>query len=184
MRCRGQTLAWNAPAVNAVHLLVASRDGDRSSVWRVGRHRETRRVPDLFEAIGLWDRTEHDEESGVRSQRPGWTKRDRLAWHATRLIDPEGKLLPYTYAYLHAIEIPVPPGVQSMTVPNDPALLVFAASAVFDPDPDVRSLMNWQAPAQAAPRLRMPSRRPFPWVLVLLLMAVLGGIVALYRQRS
>jgi alpha-mannosidase len=182
VRSRGQRLEWTNAAVNRLELLVASLAGDRDAEWQVGEQIHTRRVPDLYEEMGYaehWIRASETPELNVR---PALVKRDAVVWNATRLIDKRGDVLPYTYAYLFRIELPVAPGEQSMTLPFDPDVLVFAATALADTRPELVPLNDWGEAAYRgiAPDRTSSARR---W-LGLVLPIVLLGIFVLFCLRG
>jgi alpha-mannosidase len=183
MRCQGQLLKWAAVDVDRIDLLVASERGNRWSTWIAGNQEYVRHIPDLFEEIGLADRWERRGSGVKRTFRPGHLKHDRLAWHATRLIAEDGSVEPYTYAYLHMISIPVEREQLALQVPNDPHLLIFAATAVSDPDVHYKPLNLWGRSSSVSDAARFGGRG---WAIIIfsvVLVFALAGTALWYWRR-
>jgi alpha-mannosidase len=166
MRCRGQLLSWDVENITDIHLLVASIGGDRIAPWRIGSRVEERRVPDMYEWIGVWDQAAPGDAGDAGAARAGWIKRDRLGWHATRLLDANGDWLPYTYAYLHVISVPVSSTNRTLQLPDDSDVLLFAATAISDPKPRLEPLNAWGLEAQPPPLMARTSIWKTDWLTV------------------
>jgi len=65
---------------------------------------------------------------------PGFIKRDHIAWYASHHHSADGANQAYSYAYLFAYVLDVPPGARTVTLPNDAQLRVMAVTAVDDAD--------------------------------------------------
>jgi alpha-mannosidase len=62
--------------------------------------------------------------------RPGYIKRAQLAWFCSHHHDAAGKNVPYSYSYLFAYPIDLPAGAQTITLPKNDKVRIFAISAV------------------------------------------------------
>jgi len=69
---------------------------------------------------------------GFERIRPGFIKRDEIAWVATHRHGRE-TMQPYLLGYVFGYALDVPPGATAVRLPEDPALRVFAATAADAP---------------------------------------------------
>jgi hypothetical protein len=70
--------------------------------------------------------------SGIDQIRPGFVKRDEVAWVGTHRHGPDGNQ-PYIASYIFAYAIDLPPGTRAVRLPNDPRIRIFAMSAARVP---------------------------------------------------
>jgi alpha-mannosidase len=70
--------------------------------------------------------------SGIDQIRPGFVKRDEVAWVGTHRHGPDGNQ-PYIASYIFAYAIDLPPGAREIRLPNDPRIRIFAMTVVHDP---------------------------------------------------
>jgi alpha-mannosidase len=70
--------------------------------------------------------------SGIDQIRPGFVKRDEVAWVGTHRHGPDGNQ-PYIASYIFAYVIDLPPGAREVRLPNDPRLRIFAMTAARVP---------------------------------------------------
>jgi len=59
---------------------------------------------------------------------PGYIKRDRIGWYTTHMHSAEGNE-PYAYGYAFLYAVPLPPDARTLTLPDDPGVRIFAATA-------------------------------------------------------
>lgn len=59
---------------------------------------------------------------------PGFIKRAPVAWFASHKHTPDGQNEAYSYSYLFAYSLSVPPGATTLTLPNDPHVRVLAVT--------------------------------------------------------
>jgi alpha-mannosidase len=60
----------------------------------------------------------------------GYVKPASLAWYASHHHTADGLNQPYQYSYLFAYSIPLPPGMRTLTLPNNDKIRIFAISVV------------------------------------------------------
>jgi alpha-mannosidase len=72
------------------------------------------------------------EVSGLEHIRPGFVKRDELAWVGTHRHTPKENQI-YVASYIFAYAIDLPRGAKAITLPNDTRLRIFAMTAVREP---------------------------------------------------
>jgi alpha-mannosidase len=70
--------------------------------------------------------------SGIDQIRPGFVKRDEVAWVGTHRHAPDGNQ-PYIASYIFAYVIDLPPGAREVRLPNDPRIRVFAMTVGREP---------------------------------------------------
>ena len=132
MSCKGQTLpipspSWGRSGGGYLHLLAASAKGDRVATFRVGNSVTTATIPFYTGFIGQWQHDGHTD---------GFLKDARVAYvgtHRHSAADDE----PYEYTYMFRIDIPLPQLPCEVQMPNDPDIVVFAAT-VTDGEPDLQ----------------------------------------------
>ena len=83
---------------------------------------------------------------------PGYVKPASLAWYASHHHTADGLNQPYQYSYLFAYSIPMPPGTQTLTLPNNEKIRILAVS-VAEENPEL---------TQAQPLYDMLSRTEPP----------------------
>lgn len=71
------------------------------------------------------------EELEYTGLKPGFIKRAPLAWYASHRHNAQGQDEPYSYSYLFAYQLDVPPGADTITLPDNPKIRVLAATAVW-----------------------------------------------------
>lgn len=72
----------------------------------------------------------HNEVVGVQ---PGYIKPAPIAWYSDHRIRPDGKNDAYHFCYLFRYALPIPNGADSVTLPSDSRVRVFAATVASAP---------------------------------------------------
>jgi len=132
LACRGQRLQLPAGDWDRLDLLLTSVDGDREATFSVGDRKLPEWVQDWSEPVGQWDsrldagRLVDDPARVV----PAYLKPGRVGWVGTHRHGPDGanQVHVLTQVFLH--RLPVGPGAGAVTLPDDPALRLLAATAV------------------------------------------------------
>jgi alpha-mannosidase len=83
--------------------------------------------------------------SGLNLVRPGFVKRDEVAWVATHRHSPEGDE-PYIFGYVFRYAIDLPQGATAIVLPLNDRIRVFAMTAANEPTPPVRAATVLYAP--------------------------------------
>ena len=85
--------------------------------------------------IGQWDDrtwspadTTHDHYGKMTGIKPGFIKRDDLAWYADHYHDAAGKNVTYNYSYLFAYGLDLPSGASAITLPQNANIRILAIS--------------------------------------------------------
>jgi alpha-mannosidase len=141
---KGQTIDLPAGHYNRVYLLEASADGDQKTTFKIGDTRVDLNVENWGGFIGQWDDrqwtsqdTSHDDYGEMTAIKPGFIKRADLAWYCSHHHDAAGENVPYSYSYLFAYPIELPPGAKTITLPDNDKIRIMAIS-VADEDAAVR----------------------------------------------
>lgn len=139
LRCGSQTITIPAAKeARRLHLVMASAAGDRNAPFVVGNRSQSLNVQAWDGFVGQWDTRQW--EGAVEDEKTfGWThkllgitpsyvKPARIAWYADHRRLADGKDDAYHFCYLFAYALEVPAGAKSVKLPNDPNILVMAAT--------------------------------------------------------
>jgi alpha-mannosidase len=141
----GQTIALPQGDYNHVYVLAAAIDGDQDAIFRIGSRNVPLKVQDWGGFIGQWDdrqwqgkditeparpgrsaEIEHDDYAVMTGIRPGYIKRDELAWYCSHHHNAVGKNVSYSYSYLFGYGFNLPGSIQSITLPKNNKIRVLA----------------------------------------------------------
>ncbi|MGH9518181.1 MAG: glycoside hydrolase family 38 C-terminal domain-containing protein, partial [Terriglobales bacterium] len=140
---RGQTVALPPGKFTRLYVL-ASAIGDQSGDFTLGHQVTPLKIQDWSGLVGQWDYRDWTTFP-VPSRRPGGRPREAaiyaglnpgfikpapIAWFASHHHLADGSNATYSYSYLFAYELPIPAGARSLTLPNNPAIRIFSATAV------------------------------------------------------
>jgi len=146
--CRGQTIALPPGNFDRLYLLACSIYGDVEGEFKVGDCATTLSVQDWSGYIGSWDNrifvgTVPERTFSVNnpldSIAAGYIKRDPLAWFCTHRHQRTGADEVYKYSYLFKYALPIPSGAKALTLPDNPRIRVFAATATRNDNGDTRT---------------------------------------------
>ena len=134
---KGQTIDLPSGDFDKVYVLAAA-EGDRKVDFKIGDASAARTVQAWNGYVGQWDNRlwagdtpEQKEEVGDAAMVglvPGYVKPAEVAWFASHHHHADGRDVPYQYAYLFLYEFDRPTGVDTLTLPDDPSVRVFAVS--------------------------------------------------------
>jgi alpha-mannosidase len=138
--CHGQTVRLPAGAQRAY--VLAAADGDRPTQFKVGDRATNLTVQDWGGYIGQWDARlwkgqvsdlTYNWANRLDGLKPGYIKRDSVAWHADHQHDPHDGNEIYQYCYLFKYGFDVPAGATTLTLPDDDHVRVFAVTGATAP---------------------------------------------------
>jgi alpha-mannosidase len=135
--CAGQRLELPAGDHDALYLAAAAVGGDRATAFAIDGAPVTLAVHDWSEPLAQWDsrlvadRMVHDPAAIA----PAYEKVQPLAWVGTHRHGPGGFNEAYALTHVYRYRIPLPPGARTVTLPDDPGVLVLAATAVRGEQP-------------------------------------------------
>jgi alpha-mannosidase len=138
--CRGQRIALNARPGDRLYLLAAAVAGDHDGVFFVGGRAVKIGIAEYTGFIGQWNSRVVDgqvvSEIDVTRVRPGFVKRQPVAWIGTHRHNREGGNDPYVFCYLFKHAIDLPQGADFITLPRNDRILIFAATIAPNPNDD------------------------------------------------
>ena len=137
LRCQGQTLELPQSGFARLQLLVCSVDGPREASFLLdGEYNAPYWIPDGRAFFGQWDSrlvgedTVHEASDVI----PGYVAEADLGWVVTHLHEADGSNAPYVFTHFYRIDIDLQPPAReparTVTLPDDPAVIVMAASLV------------------------------------------------------
>ena len=139
--CHGQTVALPAGAQRVYILATATQDA--TARFRVGNSTALVAVPSWGGYIGQWDNrlwpAVGPQGAFNAGLVPGYVKNAEVAWFTSHRHNPTTGNEPYEYSYLFKYGLPVPAGAETLTLPNDPRVRVFAVSVASGAHDAVRA---------------------------------------------
>lgn len=124
LKCKAQTINLPAGNHNMLYLLAAATRHDTSATLLIDNKPTQVVIPAYGGFIGQWGHTGHTE---------GFLKPTDVAFVATHkhsiLTNAD---VPYDFAYMFAVAVPLPAKAKTVTLPNDANIVVFAATAALD----------------------------------------------------
>jgi len=132
--CSGQTVALDPQAGDRLYLLAAGL-GDTAGTFTVGQTEVELAIQDYQGRIGGWVGRVVDGEATWEIDKflPEFHKHDRVAYYGTHRHRPAGDDL-YWFTYLFEYVLPVPEGATTLTLPDNDAIRVFAATLAGNPN--------------------------------------------------
>ncbi len=148
---RGQTIPLPAGNFNRLYLLAAAVNGDQKAAFRLGDQPVELTIQDWGGYIGQWDnrqwearqlpvpsRSNSTPPAGTpprmytaleyKGLTPGFVKPAPVAWFASHRHTADGANEPYSYSYLFAYSMELPPGARTLTLPDNDNIRVLAIS--------------------------------------------------------
>ena len=123
MTCQGQKIMLPSEKnYQHIYLLAASDKDDRTASFMVGKTEQTVSVPFYSGFVGQWG---HDGQSVEYL-------RDAEVAYVGSHRHSSGGDEPYEFTYMYKIRLDVPKNVREITLPNDPHIVIFAATAAND----------------------------------------------------
>jgi alpha-mannosidase len=142
---KGQTVHLPSGHFDRLYILAASADGDQKGGFKIGDKNVELNIQDWSGFIGQWnDRewsskdTSKDNYGDMLGLKPSYIKRADLAWYCSHHHNAAGENVPYAYSYLFAYPVDLPPGTQTITLPDNDKIRVLAISAAEE-NPEVNA---------------------------------------------
>ncbi|USN97945.1 MAG: chitobiase/beta-hexosaminidase C-terminal domain-containing protein [Phycisphaeraceae bacterium] len=146
---RGQRIKLPTGSFNRVELLAASSDGDVDATFSVSGAKARATVQDWGDYVGQWDHREWPGEvfdprypwgsTDIIGLTPGFAKPAEIGWYVSHHHRADGgehgSDALYRYCYLFKIGLDAPKGADTLILPNDPRVKIFAVSTVSKADP-------------------------------------------------
>jgi alpha-mannosidase len=135
--CDGQMMAI-PPGQQKIYLLASALDGDQTGTFVVGGRRVSLTVQDWSGYIGQWDNRQwagvipaltYDWHNKFAGLTPGFIKRDTVAWFSSYRHDRTEGNEYYRFSYLFKYGLDLPPGAETLVLPRNNKIRVFAITA-------------------------------------------------------
>ncbi|MCC7476909.1 alpha-mannosidase [bacterium] len=145
--CRGQQIALPGGAATRLCFVAAASPAAPDAEFKVDGQSRRISIQDWGGFLGQWDsRTWQGESPEIAFEwaqkltgiRPGYTRRDPVAWYASHRHISGGRNEIYQYSYLYRYSLDIPAGARTLTLPDNPAIKLFSMNAVSNPLPDCR----------------------------------------------
>jgi alpha-mannosidase len=153
---RGQTVSLPPGKYNRVYVLGAAINGDQKGTFRAGDKAVELNVQEWTGFVGQWDnriwktteevirppagaaagapvRTRVNPYGEMIGLKPGYIKRADVAWFSSQRHNADGNSEPYAYSYLFAYAIDLPPGAQTITLPDNERIRIMAITVANEP---------------------------------------------------
>ncbi len=144
LACNGQKVALPGGNYTRVYVLASSINGDTTGTFVAGKKAVPVSVQDWSGYVGqwynrIWQKPANNPglqrlEGGIYGLQPAFIKRDPIAFYTTHRHDAKGANGIYEYAYAFRYAFDVPAGTKTLTLPKNPAIRVFAITAVSNPN--------------------------------------------------
>lgn len=128
--CRGQAIALPKGEFNRVYLLAAATE-DTRGLFRVGASEQIVSVQCWTGLVGQYDTRVFTDKTmdQIAEIKPGFTKRDPIAWFCTHRHNAQSGDEPYEFSYLFKYGLDLPAGASSLTLPDNPKIVILAVTA-------------------------------------------------------
>jgi len=152
---RGQTVALPAGKYNRAYILAAAINGDQKGEFRVGDKTVKLNIQEWTGFIGQWDnriwkpaeeiirptgappnapvRTRLNPYAEMTGLKPGYIKRADVGWFSSQRHNVDGSSEPYAYSYLFVYVIDLPPGAQTLALPDNERIRIMALTVADEP---------------------------------------------------
>lgn len=139
--CNGQSLQIPTGSVNSISLLVNAVGGPAKGTFPIDGHDTTIWIQDYSEPIAQWNnrRVAGSFVDAPDRIAPGYINRQDVAWYGSHRHNAHDENEAYQFTYLFRVDLPLPANAKSVTLPKEPRIRVFAATAVESNHDDVRA---------------------------------------------
>lgn len=127
--CMGDTIPLPDGKFNRLHILAAAASEKEPAAgdFLIGKSKVSLNAPSYTGFIGQWGNYNHTE---------GYLLNDDVAYVGTHRHSPEGDN-PYEFTYMFKYVLDIPKGAKEVILPDNPNLVIFAASAVNELSPQL-----------------------------------------------
>ena len=152
----GQTINLPGGKYNRVYILAAAANNDQKATFKFGDKALDLTIQEWTGFVGQWDnriwkttetqipppqgapsgtppRTRTNIYGEMIGLRPGFIKRADIAWFTSQRRTPDAVAEPYAYSYLFGYAIDLPPGIRSITLPDNERIRIMAMTVADEP---------------------------------------------------
>lgn len=141
LACKGQSIQLPKGKYNNLYLLAAATE-DTKGIFKIDGKPASLGVEKWTGYVGQWDLRIWKNNMDITGLVPAFTKRDPIAWFASHLHNASGKNEAYNYSYLFLYRLPLPSNASTVTLPENPAIKIFAMTAANDANDDTAPAQN------------------------------------------
>jgi len=147
--CDGQKIMLPKGNYNRVYLLAAA-DEDTTGIFRIGSQKKILAIQQWTGFVGQYDnriwekefpKIDYDGKNSVRAIVTGYIKRDDIAWFCTHRHNVEGNEA-YKFSYLFKYAIDIPSGVNSLELPKNSKIKIFAITAAYNKNDEIKAVYS------------------------------------------
>jgi len=147
LACAGQTIALGKGEQDRLYLLAAATE-DTDGVFLVDGKTHKLNVQKWTGFVGQWDdrvwdrefaEVDHRCEGRVEAIKPGFIKRDTIAWFCTHRHHTERGNEAYKFGYLFKYALDLPSGAETLTLPSNEKIKIFAMTLAAHDNGAVRA---------------------------------------------
>jgi alpha-mannosidase len=140
LECRGQQIRLPQGDHDKLYLLASARK-ETTGTFAIGANNSELRIQAWTGWVGQWDKREFvsEEQRHIKGIKAGYIKPDNIAWYASHHHQP-GKNVAYEYSYLYKYALDIPQDAQSITLPDNDDIVIFAMSAAVNPNDEAAPL--------------------------------------------
>jgi len=144
--CSGQEIALPKGKFNKLYILAAA-EKDTTAKFGLGDADTELSVQGWNSLIGryddrIWDRgfgkIDYEFKGNVIGIKKGFIKRDNVAWFCTHKHNPDGSNEAYSFSYLFKYALDIPAGAQTLKLPDNPAIKIFAVTAAANENDNIK----------------------------------------------
>ncbi|MCX6258242.1 MAG: PA14 domain-containing protein [Bacteroidia bacterium] len=138
--CTGQKINLPEGKFDHLYLLAAAAHENEKGTIIAGGSAIPVSVSPWYGYYGQWDKRLWDgnikymdfqwDDISYAGLEPGYVRPDNIAFVTTHTHKPDGKNDAYSYGYVYYYKIDLPEGTKSITLPDNPAISIFAMTAV------------------------------------------------------
>ncbi len=143
--CDGRTIDLPQGDYHRLYLLAAAQD-DTTARFRIDRKLLPIAIQSWTGFIGqfddrVWDRKFEEVDfrcdGRVVGIKTGYIKRSPVAWFSTHRHHPRNGNESYQFSYIFKYSLDLPRGAKQLTLPENPRVFIFAATAAINPNDSV-----------------------------------------------
>ena len=145
--CQGQTILLPAGQFNRLYLLAAAVNGDTDGTFSVNGQPIKLHIQNWTGYIGQWDNRifegvvpelTYSVTNKLTGLATGYIKRAPLAWFCDHHRLADGSDAIYSYSYLFKYRIAIPPGANTLTLPDNSNIKILAATVSENKNDDAQ----------------------------------------------
>lgn len=130
--CEGQDIQLPQGSFNRVYLLMAAVDGPKRLLFAVHGTYTIGWISDYAEPIGQWNNRVIGDTIVEEADKiaPSYINRDPVGWYGSHRHTAAGENEAYRFTYLYLVRLDLPPGTETISLPDNGDIRVAAATVV------------------------------------------------------